>query len=204
MSDSFDKQGNGPLPEEMMVAEKIKQLRLEKGLSLSDVAERTGFSAALLSQIENYLASPPLGTLVKIAKGLGVEFSDFFADSQDIPYIIVRKTERRKVARVASKQGVKYGYTYETLAYGLARRHMEPFLVSLEPATIRDRSAYSHEGEEFIFVLEGQIEVNLDKVKEILDPGDSIYFHSTVPHRVQCCNEGGAMILAVLFPGESV
>ncbi len=193
---------NGYLPEEMRVAERIKALRLEKGLSLPEMAERTGFSSALISQIENHLVSPPLGTLIKIARALEVDICEFFGDKKDLPYIVVRRGERKKVARVASRQGVKYGYNYETLAFGLADRHMEPFLVTLEPATIRDRGAYSHEGEEFLFVLEGEVEVHLGKEVEVLVPGDSIYFHSTLPHRVQCRDEGGARLLAVLYPGR--
>lgn len=190
------------LPEEMMVARKIKELRLRKDISLAKMAEETGFSTALLSQIENHLISPPLGTLIKIARALDVEICEFFADSKEEDYIVVRKNERRRVARVASKEGVKYGYNYETLAYGLANRHMEPFLVTLEPATIRDRNAYSHEGEEFIFVLEGAVDISLDKAEETLEPGDSIYFYSRIPHRVQCRDERGAKILAVIYPGE--
>jgi transcriptional regulator with XRE-family HTH domain len=202
MDDLNDGKQNGFLPEEMRVAEKVKSLRLEKGLSLAEVAERTGFSSALISQIENHLVSPPLGTLIKIARALEVEIGEFFGEKTKMPYIAVRRGERKKVARVASRQGVKYGYQYETLAFGLARRHMEPFLVTLEPATIRDRGAYSHEGEEFLFVLEGEVEVHLGREVEVLVPGDSIYFHSTLPHRVQCRDEGGARIIAVLYPGQ--
>lgn len=198
-----NREANGTLlPEEMMVAGKIKELRLKKNISLAQMAESTGFSTALLSQIENHLISPPLGALIKIAKALDVEIGEFFADSKEENYIVVRKNERRRVARVASKEGVKYGYNYETLAHGLANRHMEPFLVTLEPATIRDRNAYSHEGEEFIFVLEGTVDIFLDKAEETLEPGDSIYFYSRIPHRVQCRDESGAKILAVIYPGE--
>jgi transcriptional regulator with XRE-family HTH domain len=195
--------GNGLLPEELYVAERIKELRTQKGLSLTEMAEKTGFSSALLSQVENYLVSPPLGMLVKLAKALNVEICDFFScDSGEHLYQVVRANERKKVARVASKQGVKYGYSYESLAMNLRSRHMEPFLVTLEPATIRDRHAYSHEGEEFLFVLEGGVEIILDNKKESLDPGDCIYFHSIVPHCVQCRDESGAKLLAVIFPGE--
>ncbi|MBS4031758.1 MAG: cupin domain-containing protein [Clostridiales bacterium] len=108
------------------------------------------------------------------------------------------------MARVASKQGVKYGYSYEALASNLRRRHMEPFLGTLEPATIRDRHSYSHEGEEFLFVLDGGVEIILDKKKESLEPGDCVYFHSIVPHCVQCRDDSGATLLAVLFPGEDL
>jgi transcriptional regulator with XRE-family HTH domain len=184
---------------EIKVGEKIKQIRENKGLSLKNVAERSGFSSALLSQIENHLVSPPLGTLIKLSKALDVEIGRFFWDESKAPFTIVRKDERKSVSRVASKEGIKYGYSYESLAFDKKGRHMEPFLVTLEPATIEDRNALSHEGEEFIFVLEGDMEVTLDKYTDVLHPGDCIYYDSTIPHRVQCCGGKETKILAVIY-----
>ncbi len=184
---------------EINVAETIKTLRLEKQLSLQQVAERTGFSTALLSQIENHLISPPLGTLGKIARALDVDMGYFFGAPSNAEFTIVRNNERRPVSRVASRQGVKYGYSYESLAFEQKNRHMEPFIVILEPATRKDRYAYSHEGEEFIFVLEGKMEVVLGEHVDILEPGDSIYFNSQIPHRVQCAEGDQTRILAVIY-----
>lgn len=191
--------GNNNDSHEMNVGEKIKALRREKGMTLQEVAESTGFSAALISQIENHLISPPLGTLSRIARALGVEMGYFFGASREAEFTIVRSNERRPVSRVASKQGVKYGYSYESLAFEQKNHHMEPFLVTLEPATTRDRNAYSHEGEEFIFVLEGKMEVVLGEHRDVLEPGDSIYFNSRIPHRVQCVEETETRILAVIY-----
>ncbi|MEW5946983.1 MAG: cupin domain-containing protein [bacterium] len=193
---------NGEHGGELTVAEKIKRVREEKGLSLQQVAERSGFSSALLSQIENHLVSPPLGTLIRISRALGVEIGCFFGEERDAAYTIVRRGERRTVTRVASKSGVKYGYSYESLAFDKKGRHMEPFLVTLEPATRKDRNAYSHEGEEFIFVLEGKMEVTLGGHTDVLEPGDSIYFDSTIPHRVECVGDE-ARIVAVIYAGEA-
>jgi transcriptional regulator with XRE-family HTH domain len=195
------------LPEDddsVKVAEKIKQIREQKGMSLQDLAAKCGFSSALLSQLENHMVSPPLGTLIKIARALEVEIGAFFQEMHDVPYTIVRHDERKAMSRVASKQGVKYGYSYESLAFDKKGRHMEPFLVTLEPATKKDRHAYSHEGEEFIFVLEGRMEVQLGEHTDVLEPGDSIYFDSTVPHRVQCQGDENAKILACLYMGEAI
>ncbi len=185
--------------QEMHVAEKIKALRREKQMSLQQVAEKTGFSTALVSQIENHLISPPLGTLSRIARALGVEMGYFFGAVGEADFTIVRSHERRPVSRVASKQGVKYGYSYESLAYEQKNRHMEPFLIHLEPATTKDRNAYSHEGEEFIFVLDGKMEVELGEHRDVLEPGDSIYFNSRIPHRVQCGEGSVTRILAVIY-----
>jgi transcriptional regulator with XRE-family HTH domain len=185
--------------EEIKVGERIKELRLKKGITLQELAEKTGFSSAILSQIENHLISPPLGILLKIAKALDVEMGYFLGKPDEVPFVIVRKNERKSVSRVASKEGIKYGYSYESLAYDKKNRHMEPFLVTLEPATVKDRHAYSHEGEEFLFVLEGKMEVTLGEYTDILEEGDSIYYDSTIPHRVQCCEEKEAKILAVIY-----
>ncbi|HOO56056.1 MAG TPA: cupin domain-containing protein [bacterium] len=191
-------------PKEMLVGEKIKQLREVKGITLQDFAGKSGFSSALLSQIENHMVSPPLGTLIKLAKALGVEIGEFFEDVREAPYTIVRHSERKKISRVASKMGKNYGYAYESLAFDKKGRHMEPFLVTLEPATSKDKHAYAHEGEEFIFVLEGKMEVQLGDHTDVLEPGDSIYYDSTIPHKVQCVDDKPALIVAVIYSGQEI
>lgn len=196
-------QGKGV--QEIKVGEKIKHLRTEKGFSLKEMAERTGFSSALLSQVENHLVSPSLGTIIKIAKALGVMVGYFLDLGPGEPYTIVRKDERRSVSRFASKDGVSYGYRYESLGYDKKSRHMEPFFITLEPPTVKDLKLSIHEGEEFIFVLEGEMEVILGDHSDVLRPGDAIYYDSSMPHRVQCRGGKEAKILAVLYtPLEEV
>ena len=185
--------------QEVHVGERIKTLREQKGLSLKDVADSSGFSTALLSQVENHLVSPSLGTMIKLAKALGVKVGDFLGETSGEPFAIVRKDERKTISRFASKDGVKYGYSYESLGFEKKNRNMEPFIVTLEPATIKTSKTSVHEGEEFIFVLEGQMEVILGNHTDILYPGDSIYYDSTIPHRVQCHQEKVTKILAVLY-----
>ena len=185
--------------EEIRVGEKIKELREKKGLSLKDLADLTGFSTALLSQMENHLVSPSLGTIIKMARALGVRVGDFLGESEGEPFSIVRKDERKKVSRFASKDGVKYGYSYESLGYDKKDRHMEPFIVTLEPATVKASKTSVHEGEEFIFVLEGEMEVVLGNHTDVLYPGDSIYYDSTIPHRIQCHQDKITRILALLY-----
>ena len=185
--------------EEIRVGEKVKALREEKGLSLKELADLTGFSTALISQMENHLVSPSLGTIIKLAKALGVRVGDFWGETEGEPFAIVRKDERRTVSRFASKEGVKYGYSYESLGFEKKNRHMEPFIVTLEPATVKTSKTSVHDGEEFIFVLEGEMEVILGNHTDVLYPGDSIYYDSNIPHRVQCHQDKLTKILAVLY-----
>jgi transcriptional regulator with XRE-family HTH domain len=185
--------------QELRVGERIRELRESKGLSLQDMANRTGYSSALLSQVENHFISPPLGGLIKIAKALEVKVGTFFGDEPRESYAIVRKDERKHISRFASKEGVSYGYSYESLGFDKKDRQMEPFLVTLEPATVKSEKLSSHDGEEFIFVLEGEMETILGDHKDILYAGDCIYYDSTIPHKVQCHREFPTKILAVLW-----
>ncbi len=189
--------------DEIHVGEKVKTLREKKGLSLKDLADLTGFSAALLSQMENHLVSPSLGTMIKLAKALGVKVGDFLGETEGEPFAIVRRDERKTVSRFASKEGVKYGYFYESLGFEKKNRHMEPFIVTLEPATVKTSKTSVHDGEEFIFVLEGEMEVILGNHTDVLYPGDSIYYDSNIPHRVQCHQDKVTRILAVLYAAST-
>ncbi len=115
--------------------------------------------------------------------------------------MLVRKDERASVSRVASKDGVSYGYSYEALGADKKDRKMEPFIVTLDPETLKKAGQSTHDGEEFIFVLDGQMEVTLGDHSDVLLAGDSIYYDSTIPHRVGAKGSAPAKILAVLFTG---
>jgi transcriptional regulator with XRE-family HTH domain len=183
---------------DVKVGEKIKKFRESAGISLAEMAERTGFSPAYLSQLENHLISPPLGALIKIARCLEIEIGTLFGQKGSAPFTIVRKNERVQTSRVASKEGVRYGYSYESLAPDKINRNMEPFLVTLEPAS-KKGTPYNHDGEEFLFVLEGRVEIQLGDHTDILEAGDSIYYDSSLNHRVACADEKPAKIIAVIY-----
>jgi transcriptional regulator with XRE-family HTH domain len=187
---------------EVQVGDRIRQLRESRGVSLQQLADRTGFSAALLAQIENRMTSPSLGTLVKIANAFEVSVSSFIGGTEEREFSIVRREDRRIVSRVGLKEGGKTTYTYEALGAGKAGRKMEPFLVRLKPLTDRQVSRNSHDGEEFIYVLSGRVEVFLDDYADVLTDGDCIYYNSTISHHVHSADEGEAVILAVITQGK--
>lgn len=186
----------------VQVGKRIREFREDAGLSLQEMGHRTGYSSALLSQFENHMVSPPLGALIKLSKVLGVDVGDFFGEVAGHSFVLVRQDERETVSRVASKEGVNLGYTYEALGFGLKGHHMEPFVVTLEPVSIREKHLSVHEGEEFIYVLEGRMKIRLGEHTDILKPGDSIYFKCTTPHHVTCEGEEPARILAVIYTGK--
>ncbi len=177
---------------------RLKTVRKDRKLSLTDVAQRTDLSVSLLKDIEDGELTPPLGTVIKLAKALDLKMGYFISGEDNLPHTIVRKHDRKVISRYNSQKGKHYGYGYESLAPRKKDRHMEPFLVTLAPSeTEEERSA--HDGQEFIFVLEGKMQVRLGNEIHILEPGDSIYYDSTVPHLVKCGGEKETRILAVLY-----
>lgn len=184
------------------VGEHIRSLRASKGLSLQQLAELSGFSPALLSQVENRMTSPPLGMLVKIANAFDTSVSALVGGREEAAFSIVRKADRRTVSRVELKGGGKPEYSYEALGTGKAGRRMEPFLVTLAPISDPNVPRSVHDGEEFLFVLSGRVEVFLGDYADVLEEGDCIYYNSTTPHHVHSADDGEARLLAVINQGK--
>lgn len=180
------------------VGERVKRAREKRGLSLLDISRRTGIEVTLLSEIEEGQSAPPLGTIIKLAKALEMKMGYFISGDELRPFTIVRRGDRKVVSRYDSKRDTHYGYGYESLAPYKKDRHMEPFLVTLQPA-ITEEERSTHDGQEFIFVLTGSMEVRLGEEIHVLEPGDAIYYDSTVPHLVKCHGQETTRILAVLY-----
>ncbi len=183
---------------EAHVGEKVKAVRESRGLSLEDVSQRTDLDVGLLKKIEQGKVNPPLGTVIKLAKALDMKMGYLISGEENRPYTIVRKDDRKVISRYDSKKGKYYGYQYESLAPHKTDRHMEPFIVTLDPAETEEERS-THDGQEFIYVLEGTMEVRLGEEIHLLEPGDAIYYDSTVPHLVKCHGQERTRILAVLY-----
>ena len=181
------------------VGDRIRALRAEKGLSIGDLAKQSGISESIISGIEAQTASPPLGTIINLAKILQVSVGELFGDSADSPFCIVRSDNRKTVSRFNSAAGQTGGYSYESLGHQKQNRQMEPFLVTLTPNKDRQVEPNQHDGEEILYVLEGQVDVRLADHTDTLNPGDSIYFDSNLPHVVSCHGKDPATILAVIY-----
>ena len=187
---------------EVPVGEHVRAFRESHGLTLQQFAAKVGFSSAVLEQIENRMVSPSLGMLVKIANTFDTTVSSFIGGREEREFSIVRKEDRTTVSRVGLKAGGKSPYVYESLGAGKAGRKMEPFLVKLRPLSEPPSARSTHDGEEFLFVLSGKVEVFLGALSDVLDEGDSIYYNSTIPHHVHSAGEGEAVVLAVIHAGK--
>ena len=180
------------------IGEKIKSLREGKGLSIDEVSRLTGFDAELLTSIEKNEVQPQLGTVIKLSKALDGAFGRLVSGVGDRLYSVTRKDEQKIVSRSTSKKGKKKLYTYRSLAPEVKGRHMEALIVQLEENPEKEMSV--HDGEEFIYVIDGVAALKIGEDSFDLEPGDSVYYLSTVPHQI-ASKKGKATILAVLYEG---
>lgn len=178
------------------IGQRIQRLREGKSLSLQDLSDLTGFDALLLDRIENQQVQPQLGTLIKLSRALDAAIGRLIAGDGSRMYTIARKTERGPVQRSTSREGTQQVYSYMSLAPEVRGRHMEALIVHLE--TVPNPQMSAHEGEEFIYVLDGQIRITIGGNRHCLYPGDSIYFLSTTAHQLVAENNK-ATILAVIY-----
>jgi len=185
---------------ELAIGEKIKQMRQSKQLSVQDLAEKTGLSKALISQIEREQVSPPISTLLKVAASLGTDIGFFFQEEAQNPKTAVVRRDERLLSQRRQVQGKAHlGYTYEALAFKKAFKHMEPFLVTFDPKEEDEVIRFSHDGEEFAFLLEGSLEFTTDTEKIVLEPGDSLYFDSNQLHGFRALKGSPARALVTVY-----
>jgi len=187
----------------LKLGEKVKNLRLMKRYTLRHVAGKTGLSISLLSQVENNAVSPPVATLLRIAKALDVNLGYFFRDEESKERaVVVRKDERQKAFRRLPARHGESGYTYEALAYTRNNKHMEPFLVEFEPKKKEELVFLNHRGEEFLFLFRGRLAFHYNREEIILESGDSLYFDADVPHAFRALRGKMARAIVVVFSEE--
>jgi len=177
------------------ISENIKKLRIQKKLTLQDLSLRTGLTKGYLSKVERAQKAPPYSTLTKIAAGLELEITTLLSGdimSRDIRLFLSRK-EKRELIRETDQFA---GYDYEILADGKAGKNMEPFIIHAPWEISR---TYSHEGEETIHVMEGQLEFHYGDEVLLLNEGDNVYFDSVIPHVGKSLGDQKARLLVVIY-----
>lgn len=168
------------------LGKRLKALRNEHGLTLAQLGQRVGLSASYLSQIERNVAMPSLPRLTTIARALGVEVRYFFEDDVSSPCVV--KLNRGK------RLGGTADVVVELLSADPSGKKIQPYRVVCQPGTSRNRPS-THPGEEFGFVLKGQLTVTVGEETFVLEAGDSIHYQTLQPHSWQ--NEGDEECIAV-------
>jgi transcriptional regulator with XRE-family HTH domain len=181
------------------VGRTIRALRRERGLSLRDVGRLTGFSISFLSMVERGRSSLTLTSLHTLAVVLGVDTSVFFPAPDEQPEPPLTAHVNRSTAD--SRLQIGGDHIYRLLGATGFERALEPLLVTIAPGESSNaRDDYAHDGEEFAYVLSGELAFAVNGVEHRLEAGDSIHFQSTIPHLVRNDGDDDAEVLWVLTP----
>ena len=170
------------------VGKKIKEVRTEKKISLDRIANETGYAIDYLKEIEAGKAIPPVGALLQISRALEI-------DSR----FLLREQEAVLKDRVKQYTKRTDNYAYETLTPGAENKHLKAFRVSIEPMQEHKGVGYRHEGEEFNYVLSGEVEVVVGDHVNRLGAGESLHFNSGIQHQLKNVGEDTAELLVVIY-----
>jgi transcriptional regulator with XRE-family HTH domain len=190
--------GGYEMVEESELGKKVQQYRIDRGLTLQELAEKTGYTKGYLSKIENSEKAPPVSTVINLAKALNISISEIFGETNgSSPICIVKKAERRVIAR----DGSVFGYAYQTLAHRFLNKKMEPYFLTI-PQAPKENVLFQHKGEELVFVLEGSFKFFYGEKEFIVEEGDCMYFDSSIPHYPVCQGDKEAKCLIVIYTPE--
>lgn len=189
------------MSEDNVLGNKITTLREALGLSQEELAERCGAELGTIAGLENGELPPSLAPLMKISRSLGVRLGTLLDDADLETPIVINEEQAEITERIAdfSTKSDAGTLTYYSLAKGRVSRHMDPFIITLEPSDETVHELKSHEGEEFLYGLEGQVEIAYGNQVYILNPGESMYYDPVVPHQVRAHNNQRARFLAVVY-----
>ena len=173
-------------------AKKIKDIRDRQNMTIEELAERSGVKLEVLKAMEDGEVIPSLTPLTKMARALGVRLGTFLDDTPELGPVVTRggKTENSLYNST--------NLEFHSLGAGKIDRNIDPFIIDIEYEE-GEKKLSSHEGEEFIYVLEGEIEVIYGNEKYTIGKGDTIFYDSVVPHHLHASGEDKAKILAVLY-----
>ena len=164
-----------------IVGSKIKGIRESKNLSVEEIAERSGLSVEQINSVENDVNLPSLGPLIKIARALGVRLGTFMDDNDSLGPVVCRAENRESDSSISFSNGAtdaRKHMEYHPLAQQKAGRHMEPFVIDIHPEETPEFQLSAHEGEEFIYVMSGEIEIVYGKETYCLKEGQHLLrFH---------------------------
>ena len=180
---------------EKHIGERIKRLRLKKSMGLVELGKQTGLSASFLSQLETGRVVPTLRNLARIAMVFSKDLSYFFETEPRALFRIHRRKERVRLPQT----GVEFPtYSFESLGYMVPDRHMDPYFAEFVPLTREmEPKAHMHPGFEFLYVLEGELELRHGDQQCTLRSGDAVYFDASTPHSYQCAGKKTAEAIIV-------
>src|SRR5512139_551514 len=169
---------------------KMKQLRLLRKVSFEQLANKTGFSQRYLKEIEEGMIIPPVSAVIQIAKALAIDSGSFLSAEEK-----EASEKRRKESFYKRTQA----YSYKTLSLDAETKHMKAFLVTIDPRQDHKMVEYKHDGEEFLYVLKGHIEVMVGENENLLRKHETLHFNSGITHKLRNVSDEEAKLLVVIY-----
>jgi transcriptional regulator with XRE-family HTH domain len=171
------------------LGKRLVTLRKEKKMTLKNLANETGLSTAYINQVEKGEVIPPVSVILQVSRALEIDSS------------ILLRQERKRVDKKSAEDYQKRteDYTYQTLTPEARHKHLKAFKIFVDPKSDHKGIRYQHQGEEFIYVLKGKMEVMVGENKNILSPGESLHFNSSIVHRLRNISDKKAELLVVLY-----
>ncbi len=170
------------------IGKRIKTFRTKKKISLDQLANETGYSVEYLSRIESGEEIPPVGTLLQISRALQIDSGDLLKEQQEA-------RDRRSDA--FTKRTLNYAYT--ALTPGAEHKHLKAFRIDIKAMQDHQGVGYQHEGEEYVYVLKGRIEVTVGEHVNRLTEGQSLLFNSGIQHHMRNISPEDAELLVVVY-----
>ena len=173
----------------LSIGKRLFKLRRSKKLTLKHLANETGLATNVISQIEKGEIMPPVSVILQLSRALEIDSS------------ILLKEEKKHAGKKSAEDYQKRteAYTYETLTPEARHKHLKAFKIFIDPKSEHKSVSYSHLGEEFQYVLKGKVEIMVGENKNVLDPGQSLHFNSSIPHKLRNLSPEKAELLVVLY-----
>ena len=180
------------------IGERLKRYRLEKKMTLKMIEESSGVSATHISEIERGKSSPTVGALTRIAQAMGEEPS-YFVEADELPVTsVLSRTHRRRFRFVEPPVEI------ESISGPIPHSRVSFMKMTWEQGAVATGNVNRHEGEEFILLLKGILEVHVDEERFVLKEGDSLHYHASNPHRIENIGEGPCQAWVVTVPSFKI
>jgi transcriptional regulator with XRE-family HTH domain len=187
---------------EKHIGERIKRLRLKKSMGLVELGRHTGLSASFLSQLETGRVVPTLRNLARIAMVFSKDLSYFFESEPHTIFRVHKKHERVRLPQTGVDDPTYY---FESLGYMVPDRHLDPYYAEFIPLKKnQDVRPHVHPGYEFLYMLDGELEIRHAERTHVLEPGDSVYFDASTPHSYRCAGKTPGIAIIVTMHQQHI
>ena len=181
------------------IGTRLRKMREAQNLTVDQLSKMTGIPPTRLAAFESGEETPSIGMVIKVSRMLGSRMSNVIHEHSERPEIfsVIQKKQRHVVERPRDNE---QGYTYQSLLRpGMVGQAMEPFMVVFDPVKGADIKQIAHEGEEFVRVIDGQVELVYNGEKYLLEAEDTAYIDSSKPHSFRGLGESPSKMLAVIY-----